>query len=201
MIEFLIIGITLGLSAGFSPGPLTALIISESLLYGFKNGLKVAMAPFFTDIPIVTLSLFLLTRINSNIVISFISITGGLYLIYLSRENLFFKGYDNFDKPKKSSFTKGIITNFLSPNPYIFWITIGGPIFLKGWDKNHIYGITFIATFYTLLITIKLLLAYIAGNSAKYLKGKTFTNIIKFTGGLILLLGLWLLRNGILYFI
>jgi threonine/homoserine/homoserine lactone efflux protein len=35
-------GIVLGLSAGFSPGPLTAFVISQALRYGVKEGLKVS---------------------------------------------------------------------------------------------------------------------------------------------------------------
>jgi threonine/homoserine/homoserine lactone efflux protein len=50
---FLSAGITLGLSAGFSPGPLSTLVISHSLRYGTREGVKVAMAPFITDVPIV----------------------------------------------------------------------------------------------------------------------------------------------------
>ena len=197
MLEYLIIGITLGFSAGFSPGPLTALIISESLLYGFKQGVKISMAPVFTDIPIVSLSIFLLTKVDNNIIISLISIVGGSYLIYLSKENILFKGYKDLDKPKVSSIKKGIITNFLSPNPYIFWITIGGPIFLKGWTKTHLAGIAFIGSFYVLLLSIKILIAYIAGSSKQFLKGKSYFYIIKTTGFMIFALGIWLIGKGI----
>lgn len=49
---FLISGIIFGLSAGISPGPLLALVISETLKFGRKEGIKVAIAPLITDIPI-----------------------------------------------------------------------------------------------------------------------------------------------------
>ena len=45
MINFLTIGTILGLSAGFAPGPLLALVISETLQHDIKSGVKVALAP------------------------------------------------------------------------------------------------------------------------------------------------------------
>ncbi len=41
--EFLISGIILGLAAGTSPGPLLALVFSETLKYGKKEGIKIAL--------------------------------------------------------------------------------------------------------------------------------------------------------------
>lgn len=50
-LDFLFLGIALGLSAGLSPGPLQAIVISETLLKGKKEGIKVALAPLLTDLP------------------------------------------------------------------------------------------------------------------------------------------------------
>jgi hypothetical protein len=51
MIHFLTIGIILGLSAGFAPGPLLTLVISETLQHNINSGVKVALAPIITDLP------------------------------------------------------------------------------------------------------------------------------------------------------
>ena len=55
MISFLTTGAILGLSAGFAPGPLLTLVVSETLRYNVKEGIKVALAPIVTDLPIVVL--------------------------------------------------------------------------------------------------------------------------------------------------
>ena len=52
----LITGIILGLMAGISPGPLLALVISETLKHGKKEGIKIALTPFITDLPAILLS-------------------------------------------------------------------------------------------------------------------------------------------------
>jgi len=58
--------VTLGLSAGFSPGPLLALVVSQTLQYGTMEGIKVAIAPLLTDCPIILVSLFVLARVANS---------------------------------------------------------------------------------------------------------------------------------------
>jgi len=85
---FLSAGITLGLSAGLSPGPLNTLIISHSLRYGTRAGLKVAMAPFITDVPIVLLSVFVMAQLrDSKSAFGLISMVGAAVLFYLAYES------------------------------------------------------------------------------------------------------------------
>ena len=50
---FMTSGIVLGLSGGLSPGPLTALVISQTLRFGARGGMLVALAPILTDAPLV----------------------------------------------------------------------------------------------------------------------------------------------------
>ncbi len=61
MFEYLLPGIFIGLSAGFSPGPLMTVVISQTLHHGIKEGLKVAIAPLLTDLPIIAIIIFSLS--------------------------------------------------------------------------------------------------------------------------------------------
>ena len=89
MITYLSAGVVLGLSAGFSPGPLLALVISQSLRHGVKEGTKVALAPLVTDFPIILISTFLLTRLaNFRPVLGVISLVGGLFVLSMAYETL-----------------------------------------------------------------------------------------------------------------
>ena len=66
MLEFLSSGILLGLAAGFAPGPLLVLVISETMRHGIRAGLKVSIAPLITDVPIILVSLIVLNRLISS---------------------------------------------------------------------------------------------------------------------------------------
>ena len=54
----LLVGFLLGAPAGFSPGPMLVLIISETLRRGIHAGAKVAFMPLITDIPLLLFSGF-----------------------------------------------------------------------------------------------------------------------------------------------
>ncbi|OPX60056.1 MAG: LysE type translocator [Methanobacterium sp. PtaB.Bin024] len=93
MIEILIAGIILGLYSGLSPGPLLILVVSQTLKHGSTEGVKVAFAPLITDIPIILITLLLISLISRyNPILGVISIIGGIYLGYMAYES--FKGFD-----------------------------------------------------------------------------------------------------------
>ena len=83
----LLLGLTLGLSAGFSPGPLMMLVITTTLRGGFWHGLRVAIAPFLSDVPIILLTLFVLDHLPAW-TLGAIGIIGGLYVIFLGWETI-----------------------------------------------------------------------------------------------------------------
>ena len=86
MVNFLTMGSILGLSAGFAPGPLLTLVISETLQHDIKAGVKVALAPMITDLPIIMLTLFILVKLSGfHKVLGIISCMGGLFGISISQ--------------------------------------------------------------------------------------------------------------------
>ncbi|MCK4226409.1 LysE family transporter, partial [candidate division WOR-3 bacterium] len=131
--NFLLPGIIIGLTAGLAPGPLLALVISETLKYGRRSGIKVSLAPLFTDAPIIIVTFLIFNQLkDSNTILAFISISGGLFLIYLGYENLRACESGFLTKSSKGrSLQKAIITNALSPHPYIFWLSVGGSFIVK----------------------------------------------------------------------
>lgn len=88
-IEFLFLGSVLGFASGMSPGPLLAVTISETLQHGKWEGIKVAMSPLITDLPIVLSMLFVLSHLASyDFIIGIIAFFGASYLIYSGIESL-----------------------------------------------------------------------------------------------------------------
>ncbi len=200
--EFISLAIVCGLSAGFSPGPLMTVIMSESIKHGKKEGLKVALAPLITDLPIVIICLLILSRIsNLDIILGVISLCGGLYLLYLGYENITYKGTElTVGDCAPQSFRKGIITNFLSPNPYMFWLSVLGPTLLRAYQVNLIYAVAFLVIFYFLLLGGKFIIAIISAGSRKFLKSNLFIYVNRIIGCLLLLFAVLFIRNAWTYF-
>jgi threonine/homoserine/homoserine lactone efflux protein len=198
MIDFLSTGTLLGLTAGFSPGPLLVLVISETLRHDIKEGIKVSIAPIITDLPILLISLFVLTQLsNFKILLGCISIFGGFFILYLGYESLRTKGVElHFEEQTSKSLKKGVITNVLNPHPYVFYITVGAPMMVKALDKNVFSAIAFMGSFLFFLVGSKVILAIIVGKSRTFLKDRIYLWIMRMLGILLLLFSLFLFRDG-----
>jgi threonine/homoserine/homoserine lactone efflux protein len=73
-------GAALGFTAAATPGSLQTLLISETLLGGFKRGARITLAPLITDAPIIVAVRLILTQV-SPVVLRILSITAcSLYL-------------------------------------------------------------------------------------------------------------------------
>ena len=199
MINFLFIGIILGLSAGFSPGPLLTLVISETLRHGIRSGIKVALAPIVTDLPIVLISLFILANLaNFHTILGIISLGGGIFLLLLGYQSLKTQGV-NPDIPLTSpkSLTKGVFTNLLSPHPYLFWLTIGAPTITNAMNSHPFAGIAFIGSFYFCLVGAKIAVAILTGKSRSFLTGNSYRVMIRCLGLFLIILAGKLFYDGL----
>lgn len=182
---FLVSGTLLGLSAGISPGPLLALVITETLKYDVRAGIKIAVSPLITDVPIVALTVFVLSRLSNHMVwVGMISLVGGLFIAYLGYESVVFKGADlpSMDTVPARSLQKGVIANFLNPSPYLFWISIGAPLIVNAWREGPVAAFSFIFIFYVLLVGSKVAIALAVGKSRNFLKSIHYICVIRCIG-------------------
>ncbi len=199
MIEFLSAGTLLGLAAGFAPGPLLVLVISETLRHNIKAGIKVSIAPLITDVPIILISLLILNRLaDFKPILGCISIFGGLFILYLGYEGLKTRGVElNLFSVSSSSFRKGVITNALNPHPYIFYMTVGAPIILKGINQNFLSALSFVGIFLLFLVGSKVVLAMVVEHSRAFLKGRVYIWAMRTLGSLLLFFSIILFRDGL----
>jgi len=199
---FLSAGITLGLSAGFSPGPLSTLVISHSLRYGTREGVKVAMAPFITDVPIVLLSVFVMAQLrDSKTAFGLISMIGAAVLFYLAYESFKVDKIETemVGAADSRSVLKGTLVNFLSPNPYLFWLTIGGPKVVEAWMDSALAVVEFLVGFYVCLVGSKVILAIVAARSKRLLAGKVYRYVMRTLGVALIILAFVLLKEGLVF--
>jgi threonine/homoserine/homoserine lactone efflux protein len=164
------------------------------------NGILMAFVPVITDFPIVFLSIFFLQSLsNTDFILGLISISGGLFLIYLAFQNFrFVPDSDNSKSGYGSSLKIGIITNFLSPHPYLFWITIGAPTFIKASNSATASSFVFIIGFYLVLISSKVLIAIISGKVKGVLGSTGYKNTMKIIGALLFILSGIIIYEGLL---
>jgi len=198
MMAFLGAGIVLGLSAGFSPGPLFALVLSQTLRHGVREGIKVAAAPLLTDLPIILASTFLLSRLSGyKGLLGALSIAGAAILARMAFETLRAKLREvSVAEARPQSLMKGALVNALSPHPYLFWITIGSPMILKGWKIGPAASVLFVAGFSFCLVAAKVVLAVMTGRSSRLLEGKRYVYAMRVLGCLLLMFAVFLLRDG-----
>lgn len=191
-----------GLTAGISPGPLLTLVISETLQYNRIAGIKVAVAPLITDGPILLISLFVLSKIaNLNALFGAISLVGAGFLAYLAYESLTIRKVDfHIQRKESASLKRGIITNALSPHPYLFYLTVGGPLLVKALHQNVIFGVTFIVSFLIFLVGSKITIAMIVEKSRLFLKSRTYIYTIKMLGIILLVFALLFLKDAYAFF-
>ena len=199
MINFLTIGTILGLSAGFAPGPLLTLVISETLQHDIQSGVKVALAPIITDLPVIILTLFILAKLsNFHSILAIISLIGGFFILFMGYESIRTKGVElNLKETKPKSLGKGILANALNPHPYLFWFSVGAPTMIKAMRQSITAPLAFIGSFYAFLVGSKILLAILVGKSKSFLVGNVYIYTMRFLGLVLCVLAFALLRDGL----
>ncbi len=199
MSHFLLMGSLLGLSAGLAPGPLLALVISETLAHDVRAGIRVALAPIFSDLPIVLLTVFILSRLaNFHGVLGAISLVGGAVIFMMGIKGIQTSGLVlDLDTRASHSLSKGVLVNILSPHPYLFWISVGSPAMTRAWSVNPGAAIAFVAGFYLFLVGSKVGLAWAVGRSKSFLQGRVYVITMKGLGLALCGLALILFKEGL----
>lgn len=196
---FLGAGVILGLSAGFSPGPLLTLVVSQTLRHGAREGVKVALAPLLTDLPIILACFLILkTFAHSETLLGIIALAGGAFVLHLAVDSFRAGPFSaELSDQAPRSLGRGVLVNFLSPHPYLFWMTVGAPLMVKAWTLTPLASLAFAAGFYTCLVGAKVLLALLSGRCRAYTSGRVHELLLKFLGILLLAFAGLLIKEGI----
>jgi threonine/homoserine/homoserine lactone efflux protein len=197
-IELLGAGAAFGLAAGLSPGPLLALVVTQTVRHGPREGLKVAMAPLITDAPIVLGSVLVLSRLAaSDVLLGVVALVGGLFVAYLAVESLRTTRLDaGAGGAAPRSWRQGALVNALSPHPYLFWITVGAPILVGAATGGLAGPAAFLVGFYVCLVGSKVAVAAAVGASRGALTGRAYPWIMRILGAVLLVFAVLLLREG-----
>lgn len=149
----LALGLSLGLGAGLAPGPLLALVVRATLRHGFAAGARIAAAPLLSDAPIVVVAILVLGRLGDT-ALAALSAGGAVFVAWLAWDAL----HDHAEAaaPPSGDLRRAVAVNALSPHPWLFWATVGGPLVVQAGGAG---GAAFIAGFYVTLIGTKVAIA------------------------------------------
>lgn len=153
---------TVGFSAGVTPGPFQALLLSYAIEGGWKKALPAAFAPIISDGPVILLVLLILNRVPDSFV-RFLQIGGALFLLYLAWDS--FRAYRHYKAVEERAETntlqtllKATVMNLLSPGPWLFWSLINGPNLIEAWQVSPWWGAGYLGAFYGVFVLTNLVL-------------------------------------------
>jgi threonine/homoserine/homoserine lactone efflux protein len=185
----LLLGLTIGFSAGVSPGPLLAFVVTTSLRHGRWAGFQVAASPLVTDPPIIILTLTVLNAVPGRVVAAVGTIGAGVVL-KLGISTL--RQAHRAELPALEggaathSLGQGVMVNLLSPHPWLFWMSVGSPLLIIAWHHGAVYGGAFLLGFYGLLVGSKVVLAALLSASRYRLSLSWYRSLLGASAGLLL---------------
>ena len=202
-LRFFAQGAALGFTAAATPGSLQTLLISETLLGGFKRGARITFAPLITDAPIIIAVLLILNQVPP-VVLQVLSIAGGLFVLYLAWSLL----TQWRSGPQATATIEGAqpigwrglwrasIVNWLNPNPYIFWTLVGGPTLIAALNQSVAYGVAFLVGMYGVFIGSMLIIAAVF-HFARNLGPRVVRGLLLISIGVLAIFGVVLLQRGL----
>jgi threonine/homoserine/homoserine lactone efflux protein len=153
----------LGLGEGIKPGPLNTLVITETLQHDWRAGTKVALSPLITDAPIIIISAWMWSQATAlSGVEAILYLAGATFLTWLGIDGLRSASptYDDVESPQEAhSLRRGVVTNLLNPNPWMFWTLVGAPFLVAAWNQSPWTPFAFVVPFLAVLIGVKILIA------------------------------------------
>ena len=195
MSEYIISAFIFGLTSGFKPGPLGILVIQQTLEHGLKGGIRASLAPIITDGPIIFVALVLLTQFKDiTLFIGLLSLIGGLYLIWIAIKILKIQEINiskSLGTPK--SLATAIKVNLLSPNPYLFWFTVGGTYIVLGTKAE---AIVFVVVSIGTLVLSKMAVALVTSSFRELLDSRAYLWMMRILGILLAVFGLLFLSKS-----
>ncbi len=203
--QYLLQGLALGFGNGSAPGPFLALVIAAALRGGFRHGAVVALSPLITDLPIIVVSLTLLSRLPAGAT-AVLALAGAVVLLWYAAEAFrdarttslaAIRAGAEAVQPARHALRQGVVANALNPAPWMFWMAVGGPLLTEAWHRGPADAVAFLVPFYGLLIGAKVAVAGAIGAGRSRLGDTGYRRLLGGAGLLLVALALSLVRSGL----
>lgn len=196
------LGLSLGASGGLAPGPLTALVVGETLRHGTRAGAAVACAPLLTDGPILVVTGLLLVQLDAQSpALGGVSLLGAVFLGWLAWQTARAAPLDLATTPDPHAATgslrRAVGTNLLNPHPWVFWITLGTPTTLAALEQGVGVAAGFLCCFFAGLVGFKLLMAVALGRMRAFIASRGYRLVMRTLGAGLAGFAAWLAWDGL----
>lgn len=177
-----------------------ALVLLQTLRHGPKEGCKVACVPFLSDLPVILIALVFASQVaHAQKVLGVISLIGAAFIVYLAYGSFRAPPLDAAEAAPPRSLLQGTLINLLSPNPWLFWLTVGAGTLAEAMKHHWLAAVGFLAMFYLMLVGSKMLVALLAGRSRQFLHGRAYRLVMALLGLMLVFFAALLVRQGLRY--
>lgn len=195
MAEALIAGSALGITAGLVPGPFVAFVAATAMEQGLRAGLKVTLAPFLVETPVMLVTVVVLSQLPDGF-LRWAGIVGGTAVAVLGvfvirragRADTFGRTIDGDDGTGNLLRLAGV--GLLSPAPWVFWTAIGGPLLLRSWHRGPTHAASFLAAFFGLFVGGQVLVAVLASRGVRLLDRSSRRRVMRGVGVVLVVAGI-----------
>lgn len=193
--QALFLGLSLGLAAGVSPGPLLVLVITAALRSGWRAGALAACAPLVSDALVVTVTLLVLDRLPES-TLPVIALVGAAFIAWTGlstiREARTASLEQATDPSVRREATRAAVwqaglVNLLSPHPWLFWATVLGPLTLATWRESPTLAVALVVGFYVAIVASKVGIAVLVAQGRRWLTDTGYRRVLVVAGALLLL--------------
>ncbi len=193
----LLLAYAMGFSVASMPGPILALITTETLRRGAWPGAQTALAPMCVDACVMLpLVMVLQSAVPSGAGAVVIGLAGGAFLFWLGLQSLRAGPAPvagRRDTRRLPPFLKSVLTQLMNPYAYIFWGTVGFAFVREGFEAQGLKGaLSFPAGFWLGAGTMNFLVVYLVSRGRRYLPARTEPYVHVFSGMLLIGAGAFL---------
>jgi len=192
--ESLVLGIVVGLVAGILPGAHFALVATTALERGLRQGLAAAAVPLASETIVLLAAVLVLASLPEG-ALRWVGIVGGLLLVYMAWRVL--RDVRHADPRAQTGNARGhfarvAVMGVISPDPWIFWFLLGGPLFLNRWNVAPFQGVVFAVSFILCLVAVRSGVAWAASRGRNVLSRTWYRRVLTVGGALLGVLGVLL---------
>lgn len=197
--DALLLGLSIGLAAGISPGPLLVLVVTATLRSGWRAGALSACAPLVSDLLVVGGVLLVLDRLPERS-LAVLGVLGGVVVIASgvrtcleSRSAELASADGAVPGSSLRALRHGAAVNLLSPHPWVAWATALGPLTISTWREGAGGAVALVVGFYVTLVGAKIAIATLVAGGRHRLSRTGYRRALFGAGVLLALAGAALL--------